>query len=433
MTEFLVQTVSSSCGNTDKGSFITAPCDLESAESATASSFQVEEIEVGHPELGAKVFLATQVHKIDQTAAGDHSYAAGPNTFPGLQVPFGLTLDHFPKIKHLLETDSRQVKAANVMMKPDLADTSLKNYTNWLKKLEEFCCTENLDFPAFSESTLLRFLAASFTSGEPYSFFCKALPAVKALETVLGTETSAITASVVQSINSLKREAAKKRPPTKKATLFSVDVLKTLYTNHIAPFEDNPWKIDASAFRSIVRGNFYYYTLCRFSDYMQLKDTDVSDDGNCLKIHFRKSKNDQFYEGSYSYIAEQPGYPTCPVKLIRLYYKRFNLHFDHQGLSQGYLNFRICKNGYHKALPKTRLGISSATKQFRDLLDANGFEGKKFTEKSFKVGGTTALCDAGEPIENVALAGRWKCPRTPLHYRNTSKEFRLGVARRIPN
>ena len=31
-----------------------------------------------------------------------------------------------------------------------------------------------------------------------------------------------------------------------------------------------------------------------------------------------------------------------------------------------------------------------------------------FTEKSMKIAGVTALLDSGEPLDNVAIAGRWR-------------------------
>jgi len=47
------------------------------------------------------------------------------------------------------------------------------------------------------------------------------------------------------------------------------------------------------------------------------------------------------------------------------------------------------------------------------------------------ISGVTALCDTGEPLENVEIAGRWKSSTTLMHYRNTSKKFRVEVAKRI--
>ena len=78
------------------------------------------------------------------------------------------------------------------------------------------------------------------------------------------------------------------------------------------------------------------------------------------------------------------------------------------------------------------LSQSNATKCTRELLVKHGFDGSRFTEKSFKVQGVTQLLDSGEPLENVMVFGRWKQTTIPLHYRNLSENFLLSVAGRLP-
>ena len=39
---------------------------------------------------------------------------------------------------------------------------------------------------------------------------------------------------------------------------------------------------------------------------------------------------------------------------------------------------------------------------------------------SNQIAGVTALCDSGEPLENVAIGGRWRMVTTPL---NCKQEF----------
>ena len=67
------------------------------------------------------------------------------------------------------------------------------------------------------------------------------------------------------------------------------------------------------------------------------------------------------------------------------------------------------------------------------MLTKYGFDGKKYIEKSFKVGGVTALCDSGEALENVMIAGRWRNRFTPMHYRNTFVNFRLDLVKNLPH
>ena len=123
---------------------------------------------------------------------------------------------------------------------------------------------------------------------------------------------------------------------------------------------------------------------------------------------------------------------SCPAKIIRAYFHRFGLQFNGSGK---YVNFRLKKDaGRHIPLYTTSLPQSNATKSkcTRELLVKHGFDGSRFTEKSFKVQGVTQLLDSGEPLENVMVFGRWKRSTTLLHYRNLSENFLLSVAGRLP-
>ena len=360
----------------------------------------------------------------------DHTYVS---KYAELDVPFGLSMNNFPKIKKMVDKNPALIPAAKIMLRPNLAASTVKNYSSTVNKFAEYCAFNDLKYPAFEESTVLTYLAEGFINQEPYSFYQKTVPALKAIETVLGTERSALTSHVIQANNSLRREEARKRPKIKKPHLFPIDTLNHIISVVVSPFELCPWEIDVTEFRALVRGIIYYYTFCRFSDYIILKDADFTDMIHYITIDFRHSKNDQFFQGSLSVIAARPDDPCCPVRLIRLYFQRFDLNFAKQGPSKGYVNFRVAKyGGHYRALHNTRLGLSTATSQFRSLLSKYGYEGQKFTEKSFKASGTTALLDAGEPLENVMLAGRWRNTITPLHYRQTSMKFRLDIAKRVP-
>ena len=173
-----------------------------------------------------------------------------------------------------------------------------------------------------------------------------------------------------------------------------------------------------------------YCTLCRFDKFSRLTDTHFADKGDHVQIIFERRKNDQLGDNSRNVIAERAGELACPVKLIRMYFNRFNLQFEGSGK---HVNFRIQKDGGRQIpLWNTSLSQSNATKCTRLLLAKHGFESDKFTEKSFKVQGVTELMNAWESAENVMVFGGWKRPTTPLHYRHISSQFLLGVASRLP-
>lgn len=192
--------------------------------------------------------------------------------------------------------------------------------------------------------------------------------------------------------------------------------------------------MNVNDFRSVFRAIVIYFTFCRFSDFNVLRDRDFEDNGHFIEIDFTNSINDQYFEGTNSIIAASRE-EFCPVKLIRLFFKRFGLKFAHEeGTEKSSVNFRLAKRGQGRsfALKSTNLSCSNATKYTRELLQKRGIDGSRFTEKSMKISGVTALCDTGEPLENVAIAGRWRTSTTPMHYRNTSKKFRVEGAKRIP-
>ena len=216
----------------------------------------------------------------------------------------------------------------------------------------------------------------------------------------------------------------------KKATGYSYEVIKMLVEREIDPFREEPHKIDAGHFRSIFRAIIIYCTLCRFDEFSRLKDSNFVDMGTYVQVIFERRKNDQFGDNSRTVIPERPDSSACPVQLIRLYFRRFGLRFSGSGKL---VNFRLQKvGGSYIPLCKTSLSQSNATKFTRVLLVKHGYDGSKFTEKSFKVQGVTALMDAGESAENVMVFGGWKRTTTPLHYRNMSANFLLGVAGKLP-
>ena len=210
-------------------------------------------------------------------------------------------------------------------------------------------------------------------------------------------------------------------------------MLADLIQKIVIPWEKELYKIKAEEFRALVWCVIIYHSFCRFSNYNILRDTDLDDQGSHIVIFFAKSKNDQCYEGTSSFIPARPGVIGCPVTLVRQYYLRFNLNFKGKVSSGKFLNFRISKHqGFHSALAQTHLAQSTALQQTRSMLDKYGYDGFKYSEKSFKVGGVTGLCDSGEALENVMITGRWRNMYTPMHYRNTSVNFRLNIVQNLP-
>jgi len=350
---------------------------------------------------------------------------------PGLKTPYDLPIECFPDIEKLLE-DGGDVEIINAMLLGPVAASTAAGYKTVVDRFHCYCMERGYTFPNFTKEAVLKFMHDCAAEGAGYAFFSKLMPSLDLLEKVLDVkkEDSALTPLVRCAVEGIKRKKGQERGIVKKATGYSWLIFVDLIQKEVVPHLDNPGRIDAFHFRSLVRAAVIYFTLCRFDDYQRLTDREVTDEGTYIKLIFLRSKNDQFGDNSISVIQERPESPACPVRLIRLYFRRFGLKF---GGSGKLLNFRLRKTqGTHEAITTHGVCQSNATDWTRKLLDKHGYDSSNFTEKSNKVQGTTDLLASGEQVAHVMVFGRWRSEHTPLHYRALSIEFRLGVASRFP-
>ncbi len=201
------------------------------------------------------------------------------------------------------------------------------------------------------------------------------------------------------------------------------------------PFVDHSryWSIDCFHVRSLFRAFIIYYTFCRNSDFVKLRDSDFEDRHNYILITFRSSKTDQYFQGTNNVLPEKPDISVCPVFLTRVYFNKFGFKFANEGnVRPKFISCQFPRKGRLFPLFDKPLHNNTATRHMRRLLAENNVPlAEKYTEKSLKASGVTALCEANEPLENVMIQGRWRSLLTPMHYRNTSSEFRLEIANRI--
>lgn len=84
--------------------------------------------------------------------------------------------------------------------------------------------------------------------------------------------------------------------------------------------------------RTILLLILQYHNLSRCSDVHKLRACDIQccvlQGRNALKVTYRSAKNDVQYESRDGFIVEEPGNALCPVKVIKLIYKRMALCFN---------------------------------------------------------------------------------------------------------
>ena len=321
------------------------------------------------------------------------------------------------------------------MLKPSVATNTMKAYKPIIMSYVEFCQDNLYNLNDLTEQQLLEFIGISFAKKPLLSYFNLILPSIACLEKLIKDSSlpSCVTPKIQSVIKSFKRKLSENRKPTKKGTLYEIDHFKLMIEKEIYPYRDDLDKVNSCHFRSIFRAVFIYFTFCRFSDFKELCDQDFTDHGDFIEIKFKKSKNDQLFKGTNSILTTNTDSVLCPVTLTRLYFKKFNLFFFSPGFNSNFINFRIKSKTSSIRIPNSKLSESNATKNTKKLLKIYNIDANKFTEKSLKIAGVTVLLDSGEPLENVSIAGRWKSTLTPLHYRNTSYNFRKNIAKNIPH
>ena len=268
-----------------------------------------------------------------------------------------------------------------------------------------------------------------------YSFYRKLRPALRLLERLTGRHESAITDLSSNIIDAATRFSATLRKPTKKAVVFTRSDLSRMFLAVMNPIRDGK-ECNMSHLRALIRANIIYFCFARFADYCEIRDFDITDCNDYLKIYFRKSKNDQMFSGSSSIISKS-NTDDCPVKLIRFYYKVCGFKFaDSPNLENHktfFLNFRIKnRDGVISPIPNTVLSRSNSTRDMRNLLRAAEIHDRHYSEKSFKNGEISFFYHEGNAsLKRCMIQGRWKNPTTALHYRDDSDEYRLKLAKKM--
>ena len=201
----------------------------------------------------------------------------------------------------------------------------------------------------FSEENVVEFLGHASAKKASISYFAKIMPSLRGYEKMVKQGDSALTSRVVAMVNSFKRELCEKKAKVKKGTGYPIDIFSEIVVNEIFPYEFELYKVNVNDFRSVFRAIVIYFTFCRFSDFNVLRDRDFEDNGHFIEINFTNSKNDQYFEGTNSVISVS-GENFCPVKLIRLFFKRFGLKFAHEeGTEISSINFRLAKRGQSRS------------------------------------------------------------------------------------
>ena len=303
------------------------------------------------------------------------------------------------------------------------ADGTIKQYLPVIEDWKQFARKRGFNTRPATTEGLSRFISRKCIEGKSLAYFNNLSPALvfDHESNNLPEKPTVCKAFIKNLIAGAKRKAAKDKAPTRKADSISKTqihkILKSVFYENT-----NPNWIDC---RTAMKIFVMYKTFCRFDCYSQLTTNSIKISSDCVEIVFDRSKNDQFYAGSHTYLAAIPNSDFCPVKIFKRFLNLFNFKTE----KLAYLNCRIrTVGGVSSALQEKQLSYTTSLENSKALLEKLNIKGK-FSEKTFKVAGVSEASNQHVPLEDISSFGRWKNIETPRYYMNQSKKRRMEVSK----
>jgi hypothetical protein len=161
----------------------------------------------------------------------------------------------------MLDKNPSLVEAVNVMLQGAVVESTSLQYGAVVREFRQFCVAKKKVFPHFTESTVLEFVAISFSRGRPLGLFRTLLAALAMIEKVTGRGASAITDQVWSAVYSVQRHLEHRKPARKKARPLDCVVVNRLIGLEIFPYVCRPYSIDPIHFRSLFWARMIYFTI----------------------------------------------------------------------------------------------------------------------------------------------------------------------------
>jgi len=168
----------------------------------------------------------------------------------------------------------------------------------------------------------MRFVLFHANRKTGYNFINKIKPSITYLEKAMNRPT-VFNDTITLLLTGAKRQARARAGPVKKAPPLSPKQLAVVLST-IFPPDDDIGLADPVHMRTAFHVLLEYHTLCRYSclSYLQAKHFEPLDDD--IIITFPHAKNDQLHQGKMTCLAAT-GTPLCPVRITRLFFRRFGL------------------------------------------------------------------------------------------------------------
>lgn len=172
-----------------------------------------------------------------------------------------------------------------------------------------------------------------------------------------------------------------------------------------------------------------YSGFLRFSEFANLRRSDITIFPTHAKLFLFKSKTDIYREGR-DVVISRTGLPTCPVNMLERYIKLANIkdHSDEFIFRPLYL----CKTeSSYKLRASGQLSYTRAREIFMSAFQDLGLDQKKFCLHSLRSGGATAAAAASVDDRLFKKHGRWKSNTAKDGYVEESLSVRLSVTKKL--
>ena len=140
---------------------------------------------------------------------------------PKLDIPFGLDITLIPNVYEFNIKNPSLIDAANIMLTPAVAKSTLKSYSQVVNDFQSFCLENNYCLSNLREQNVIDFIGVSFSAKRTFSYFCKLIPSLVLLENLIkpSGRSSVVTERVRAIFNSFKRKLSETKAPVKKGLL----------------------------------------------------------------------------------------------------------------------------------------------------------------------------------------------------------------------
>ena len=365
---------------------------------------------------------------------------SGQNTVPSKNLSAPLMLGG--EIRPAVQKVSDLGEIYN-LLNHSLAEGTISNYKSVIGKFAKFLAEMNRDIASFSRNDLEMFLGYAGDQNFSYSFWCNIRPALSWLEKILDRIDTVFYGRVLLLIQGGQRFSALQKPPIKKPEIIDSAVIRVLIDKFVFPFLHDIYLINGELFRSVFKEIIKFKTFCRFDCYSKLQAFHFTDRGSHITIYFPGAKNDQHHNGNIA-VLDSTDTDYCSVRLTRLYFKRFGLHFSNSGIvDKNFINFRIRNRDVTRIVDgsevtstvqvadgRTSLCRSNSTAGSQKMLEKAGFT-FKYSEKSSKGGGVSSGFDNGMTKEEIQINGRWHTDSVSLWYKQNSESYKSNLAAKI--